>query len=151
MNIQTFAQRKQQQQKISMVTCYDHWSAQILNKTDIDCLLVGDSLAVGQSLLPSLVADSTQVRALDGLFAGRIEARHADPLGSSLKESISQWSESGNVLAQRSQVAPGTARNSIDRILSEASTWSVSADEYFSEEEDDESNENWLEELFALL
>jgi 3-methyl-2-oxobutanoate hydroxymethyltransferase len=46
MNIQTFAQRKQQQQKISMVTCYDHWSAQILNKTDIDCLLVGDSLAV---------------------------------------------------------------------------------------------------------
>ena len=29
-----------------MVTCYDHWSAQILNTTEIDCLLVGDSLAV---------------------------------------------------------------------------------------------------------
>jgi len=46
MNVHTFAQRKQQHQKISMVTCYDHWSAQILNTTEIDCLLVGDSLAV---------------------------------------------------------------------------------------------------------
>ncbi len=29
-----------------MVTCYDAWSARILNNTDIDCILVGDSLAV---------------------------------------------------------------------------------------------------------
>ena len=29
-----------------MVTCYDAWSARILNGTDVDCLLVGDSLAV---------------------------------------------------------------------------------------------------------
>ena len=29
-----------------MVTCYDAWSAKILNQTDIDCILVGDSLAV---------------------------------------------------------------------------------------------------------
>lgn len=46
MNIHTFRQRKEDRQKISMVTCYDHWSAQILNDTDVDCLLVGDSLAV---------------------------------------------------------------------------------------------------------
>ena len=45
-NVQTFRRRKQQNCKISMVTCYDFWSAKILNQTDIDCLLVGDSLAV---------------------------------------------------------------------------------------------------------
>ncbi|MBD3648942.1 MAG: 3-methyl-2-oxobutanoate hydroxymethyltransferase [Pseudomonadales bacterium] len=46
MNIHTFAKRKQQGQKISMVTCYDHWSARILNDSEVDCLLVGDSLAM---------------------------------------------------------------------------------------------------------
>jgi 3-methyl-2-oxobutanoate hydroxymethyltransferase len=45
-NVQTFKKRKQQQQQISMVTCYDNWSARILNESNIDCLLVGDSLAV---------------------------------------------------------------------------------------------------------
>ncbi len=45
-NVQTFKKRKQRQQQISMVTCYDNWSARILNESNIDCLLVGDSLAV---------------------------------------------------------------------------------------------------------
>jgi 3-methyl-2-oxobutanoate hydroxymethyltransferase len=38
--------RKANGEKISMVTCYDYTSAQILNATDIDTLLVGDSLAM---------------------------------------------------------------------------------------------------------
>lgn len=46
MNVHTFASRKQDRQKISMVTCYDHWSAKIVNDSEIDCILVGDSLAV---------------------------------------------------------------------------------------------------------
>lgn len=45
-NVNTFKQRKQQGTNISMVTCYDAWSAKILDQTDVDCLLVGDSLAV---------------------------------------------------------------------------------------------------------
>ncbi len=32
--------------KLSMVTCYDFWSAQLLNRSNVDCLLVGDSLAM---------------------------------------------------------------------------------------------------------
>jgi len=31
---------------ISMVTCYDTWSARIIAATDIDCILVGDSVAM---------------------------------------------------------------------------------------------------------
>ncbi len=46
MNILDFQKMKNQQQKISMVTCYDYWSAQILDKSNIDCLLVGDSAAM---------------------------------------------------------------------------------------------------------
>lgn len=33
-------------QKISMVTCYDFWTARILQQSAVDCLLVGDSVAM---------------------------------------------------------------------------------------------------------
>ncbi|MBV1904571.1 MAG: 3-methyl-2-oxobutanoate hydroxymethyltransferase [Pseudomonadales bacterium] len=46
MNIHSFKQWKNESRKISMVTCYDFWSAKILDKSDVDCLLVGDSLAL---------------------------------------------------------------------------------------------------------
>ena len=46
MNILDFARRKESGERISMVTCYDHWSAKILNDSDIDTILVGDSLAM---------------------------------------------------------------------------------------------------------
>ena len=46
MNVLDFQSRKRSREKISMVTCYDYWSAQILEHTQIDCLLVGDSLAM---------------------------------------------------------------------------------------------------------
>ena len=38
-----------------MVTCYDYWSAELLEKTDIDMLLVGDSLAMVMHGFPSTV------------------------------------------------------------------------------------------------
>jgi 3-methyl-2-oxobutanoate hydroxymethyltransferase len=46
MNVLDFPKRKDLGEKISMVTCYDFWSAQILDDSDVDCLLVGDSLAM---------------------------------------------------------------------------------------------------------
>ncbi len=42
----TFKDKKNKKQKISMISCYDTWSAKILSKTNIDILLVGDSLAM---------------------------------------------------------------------------------------------------------
>ena len=45
-NIQEFKKKKQEAEKITMVTCYDHWSAQLLADTEIDVLLVGDSVSM---------------------------------------------------------------------------------------------------------
>jgi 3-methyl-2-oxobutanoate hydroxymethyltransferase len=41
-----FSKKKTAKEKISMVTCYDYWSAKILNESNIDCILVGDSAAM---------------------------------------------------------------------------------------------------------
>lgn len=46
MNVLDFAKMKSENQKISMVTCYDYWSARIIAKSKIDCILVGDSAAM---------------------------------------------------------------------------------------------------------
>lgn len=41
-----FQKKKAAGEKITMVTCYDYTSALILDKTNVDCLLVGDSAAM---------------------------------------------------------------------------------------------------------
>jgi 3-methyl-2-oxobutanoate hydroxymethyltransferase len=46
MKIQDFKKKKQEQQKISMVTCYDYPSACIVAESAVDCVLVGDSVAM---------------------------------------------------------------------------------------------------------
>lgn len=46
MNIHDFALKKAQNQKISMITCYDYPSARTIAESDIDCVLVGDSVAM---------------------------------------------------------------------------------------------------------
>ena len=46
MNVLDFRKAKAEGRKLSMLTCYDHWSAKILNETEVDALLVGDSVAM---------------------------------------------------------------------------------------------------------
>ncbi|MCC6138684.1 MAG: 3-methyl-2-oxobutanoate hydroxymethyltransferase [Bdellovibrionaceae bacterium] len=41
-----FGKKKLAQEKISMITCYDFWSAKIINTSPIDCILVGDSVGM---------------------------------------------------------------------------------------------------------
>lgn len=55
MSILRFQTKKQAGQKISMVTCYDYPSAMKVAKTAIDCVLVGDSLAMTVHGLSSTV------------------------------------------------------------------------------------------------
>ncbi len=45
-NIFDFQKKKYANEKITMITCYDFTSARIIDKTDIDCVLVGDSVAM---------------------------------------------------------------------------------------------------------
>ena len=61
MNVLDFEKMKKEQKKISMVTCYDFWSAKILNETNIDCILIGDSLSMVMHGYPSTVYASTEM------------------------------------------------------------------------------------------
>jgi len=46
MSVLNFLKWKQDQRKISMLTCYDYWTAQLVNASSVDALLVGDSAAM---------------------------------------------------------------------------------------------------------
>lgn len=46
MNVLDFQKMKNAQRPITMVTCYDFCMAQILNSSNVDCILVGDSVAM---------------------------------------------------------------------------------------------------------
>ncbi len=45
-SILDFHKAKEAGKKISMVTCYDSWSAKIIETSAVDCILVGDSVAM---------------------------------------------------------------------------------------------------------
>lgn len=64
MKISDFASRKKAGKKISMVTCYDHWSAQIINNSEVDTILVGDSLAMVMHGYPTTLNASVNLMAL---------------------------------------------------------------------------------------
>lgn len=46
MKITDFIKKKQAGEKITMLTCYDYASAKIISKSNLDCVLVGDSVAM---------------------------------------------------------------------------------------------------------
>jgi len=48
---------------ISMVTCYDTWSARIINDSGIDCILVGDSASMVMHGFPSTVHADVEMMA----------------------------------------------------------------------------------------
>lgn len=64
MNVLDFAARKRAGTRLSMVTCYDYVSACVLDTTPIDCLLVGDSVAMVMHGHPSTVYADIEMMAL---------------------------------------------------------------------------------------
>ncbi len=61
MNILDFQKMNNENRKISMVTCYDYWSAKIINESDVDCVLVGDSVAMVMHGYDSTIAATTEM------------------------------------------------------------------------------------------
>lgn len=59
-----FRKKKRDGEKIAMVTCYDYTSAVILNGTTVDCLLVGDSLAMTMHGFDSTLHATVEMMAL---------------------------------------------------------------------------------------
>jgi 3-methyl-2-oxobutanoate hydroxymethyltransferase len=58
-----FAKRKASGERITMVTCYDTWSARIISETDIDVVLVGDSASMVMHGYSSTVHAETDMMA----------------------------------------------------------------------------------------
>lgn len=63
-SILDFQEKKNKKQKISMITCYDFTFASILAESNIDCLLVGDSLANTMHGFPTTLNATINMMAL---------------------------------------------------------------------------------------
>ena len=44
--VNTFKEAKKNKEKITMLTCYDYSTAQLMDKAGVDAILVGDSLGM---------------------------------------------------------------------------------------------------------
>ncbi|MBI5447277.1 MAG: 3-methyl-2-oxobutanoate hydroxymethyltransferase [Gammaproteobacteria bacterium] len=64
MNILDFYKKKQNKEKISMITCYDYTSAKILSQSNVDCLLVGDSVAMTMHGYKDTLSATLEIMAL---------------------------------------------------------------------------------------
>lgn len=63
-SILEFQKKKEAADKITILTCYDYWSAALLDQTSIDAILVGDSLAMVMHGHESTIPATTEVMAL---------------------------------------------------------------------------------------
>lgn len=64
MNVRDFQQMKDEGRRISMITCYDYSSARAVADSSIDCILVGDSLAMTMHGHPTTLSATTAMMAL---------------------------------------------------------------------------------------
>jgi 3-methyl-2-oxobutanoate hydroxymethyltransferase len=64
MNVLDFQKMKHEGRKISMVTCYDYSSARAVAESSIDCILVGDSVAMTMHGFPNTLSATTSMMAM---------------------------------------------------------------------------------------
>src|SRR6266700_6217592 len=64
MNVPGFQEMKDAGCKISMVTCYDYSSARAVAESSVDCILVGDSVAMTMHGYPTTLSATTPMMAL---------------------------------------------------------------------------------------
>lgn len=63
-SVTDFLLKKQAGQKITMLTCYDSWSAKLLDSSPVDALLIGDSVAMVQHGHKTTLPATTKLMAL---------------------------------------------------------------------------------------
>src|SRR5216683_2873673 len=71
MNVLDFQKMKDEGRKISMVTCYDYSSARAVAESTVDCILVGDSLAMTMHGHPTTLSATTAMMALHSAAVAR--------------------------------------------------------------------------------
>lgn len=64
MKIHDFKKKKDEQIKISMITCYDYPSACTIAESNIDCVLVGDSVAMAVHGHPTTIGATIEMMAM---------------------------------------------------------------------------------------
>lgn len=64
MTILDFKKSKNKNTPISMITCYDSWSAAIIEESNMDCILVGDSVAMAMHGHDSTIPADVDLMAL---------------------------------------------------------------------------------------
>jgi 3-methyl-2-oxobutanoate hydroxymethyltransferase len=64
MNVLDFKKMKQENRPLTMVTCYDYWSARIIEESEVDLVLVGDSVSMVVHGHPSTLAATPEMMAL---------------------------------------------------------------------------------------
>ena len=64
MNVLDFKTKKDKDQKVSVITCYDYTFAKIVNNTDVDCVLVGDSGSMVMHGHPSTTHATTEMMSI---------------------------------------------------------------------------------------
>jgi 3-methyl-2-oxobutanoate hydroxymethyltransferase len=63
-SVTDFQLKKAAGQKITMLTCYDSWSAKLLKQSNVDALLIGDSVAMVQHGHKTTLPATTRLMAL---------------------------------------------------------------------------------------
>lgn len=61
MNVHDFGKMKAESRKITMVTCYDYSSARLVEESNVDCVLVGDSVAMTMHGHPSTLQATVEM------------------------------------------------------------------------------------------
>ena len=64
MTVLDFQKMKDEGRKISMITCYDYSSARAVDRSSVDCILVGDSLAMTMHGFPNTLSATTEMMAM---------------------------------------------------------------------------------------
>ena len=95
MKVQDFQKMKDEGRKISMITCYDYSSARVVADSNIDCILVVDSLAMTMHGYATTLSATTAMMALHTAAVAKVPLRNSSSLTSRfsriVKASKTRW------------------------------------------------------------